>query len=96
MAHLDAEALERGLRALPEAPRGEGLLLRGRIGEALCEVTPKPHTGCSKFAARVGAAALAITRSPAWRPANLRGVHLRVLAGGPVRPGDRIVVEAQG
>src|SRR5437870_5826950 len=28
---------------------------RLRIGTALCAVTPKPHTGCSKFAGRFGA-----------------------------------------
>lgn len=65
---------------------------RLRVGGALCEVTPKPHTGCNKFSARVGPDALAITRDPAWKAQNLRGVHLRVLEAGDVSPGDAIVV----
>jgi MOSC domain-containing protein YiiM len=67
---------------------------RLRVGGALCEVTAKPHTGCRKFAVRVGAAALALTGSPAGRAANLRGVHLRVLLPGDVHVGDAIRVEA--
>lgn len=68
-----------------------GTLLR--VGTARCEVTAKPHTGCSKFARRAGEEALALTRSPAWKAAQLRGVHLRVLVGGEVRLGDPIEKE---
>ena len=59
-----------------------------QIGDALCAVTPKPHTGCHKFAARVGAEALALTRASGWKQMQLRGVHLRVLEGGAVELGD--------
>ncbi len=68
---------------------------RLRVGEAECEVTPKPHTGCHKFARRVGAEALALTRAAEWKLQNLRGVHLRVLRSGRVSVGDAIVVEAR-
>ena len=62
------------------------------VGPARCVVTPEPHTGCKKFAARAGADALAVTQAPAWKQHQLRGVHLQVLEGGVVRLGDRIRV----
>ncbi|GDX80077.1 hypothetical protein LBMAG42_18880 [Deltaproteobacteria bacterium] len=68
---------------------------RIRVGVVECEVTPKPHTGCHKFSRRVGADALALTRTPEWKPQNLRGVHLRVLRSGRVAVGDAIVVESR-
>ncbi len=61
-----------------------------RVGAATCIVTPKAHTGCSKFEARAGSDALELTRDPAWRASQLRGVHLRVIEGGEVRLGDTI------
>lgn len=63
-----------------------------RVGATTCVVTPKPHRGCSKFSARVGADAWALTRAPAWVDAQLRGVHLRVLEGGRVAVGDAVSV----
>jgi hypothetical protein len=66
-----------------------------QVGPARCEVTPKPHTGCAKFARRAGDDALAVTRSPTWKTAQLRGVHLRVLQGGEVRVGDELRVIAR-
>ena len=62
------------------------------VGATRCVVTPAPHNGCNKFAARVGLDALKLTASPEWRPQQLRGVHLRVVVGGVVRPGDPVVV----
>lgn len=62
------------------------------VGPVTCIVTPKAHTGCSKFEARTGADALALTRDPAWKDQQLRGVFLRVLDGGTVRVGDPIEV----
>lgn len=63
-----------------------------QVGAARCVVTPKPHTGCSKFSARAGADALALTKSDRWKPHNLRGVHLRVLDRGEVTVGGEIRV----
>jgi len=65
---------------------------RLRVGTALCEVTPKPHTGCGKFAARVGQDARELTGAPAFQEWRLRGLHFRVLEPGEVGPGDTIRV----
>jgi MOSC domain-containing protein YiiM len=65
---------------------------RLRVGTALCEVTPKPHTGCGKFSARFGEEARAVTAAPAFDGWRLRGFHLRVLEAGEAGPGDAIQV----
>jgi MOSC domain-containing protein YiiM len=65
---------------------------RLRVGTALCEVTPKPHNGCEKFAARFGQDARAITAAEEFRGWRLRGLHVRVVEAGDVGPGDRIHV----
>jgi MOSC domain-containing protein YiiM len=65
---------------------------RIEIGTALCEVTPKPHTGCSKFSGRFGADALAFAAGPEHASRRLRGIHVRVLEDGEVSPGDVIRV----
>ncbi len=62
------------------------------IGSAIVEVTSKPHTGCNKFKARAGQAALDMTRLPEFGHLRLRGIHARVLVDGDVAKGDRIVV----
>lgn len=64
-----------------------------RVGTARCEVTAKPHTGCSKFTARVGADVLALTQK--YKERQLRGVHLRVLEAGEVAIGDDLVIESR-
>jgi MOSC domain-containing protein YiiM len=63
---------------------------RLQIGEAVAEVTEPPHTGCSKFAGRFGADALAWANGQAGRQLRRRGMHVRVLESGTVRAGDRI------
>lgn len=63
-----------------------------QVGPVRCVVTPAPHTGCHKFAARVGQDGLRLTASGEWRASQLRGVHLRVLQAGVVRAGDPIRV----
>jgi MOSC domain-containing protein YiiM len=65
---------------------------RLRVGTALCEVTPEPHTGCVKYAARFGHEALEFTNEPAHRAQRLRGLHICVVEDGEVRPGDTIQV----
>jgi MOSC domain-containing protein YiiM len=64
---------------------------RLRIGEAVIEITAPPHTGCAKFKARFGAAALAFVNSPVGREQRWRGVNARVVTGGLVRVGDAVV-----
>lgn len=63
---------------------------RLRVGEALVEVTERPHTGCSKFAARFGLDALKWISTPEGKAARMRGMYVRVLEGGQVRLGDAI------
>lgn len=70
------------------APAGTRL----SIGDALLEVTAKPHTGCAKFTARFGSAATAWLNSEEGRALRLRGLNARVLRGGAVRCGDAVLL----
>jgi len=63
---------------------------RLRIGDAVIEVTAKPHRGCAKFAARFGREALRFVNTGDGRSLNLRGRHARVLVAGTIRRGDRV------
>jgi MOSC domain-containing protein YiiM len=63
-----------------------------RIGTALLEVTPLPHTGCAKFKARFGQEALRLTADPRFRQLRLRGIHARIIEPGEISPGDAIQV----
>lgn len=58
------------------------------LGEARLEVTPRPHLGCKKFAARFGPEALAFINDPARRALKLRGIYVRVIQAGTIRVGD--------
>ncbi len=61
-----------------------------QVGTAVVEITDEPHTGCAKFADRFGMDAVRWVNSPVGREHNLRGVNARVIAGGVVRPGDKV------
>jgi len=61
---------------------------RLKIGEAVIEVTPAPHTGCIKFAARFGTDATKFVNSPAGKELHLRGINAKVIQGGKVKVGD--------
>ncbi len=61
------------------------------LGEAELVVTDQPHTGCAKFSARFGSAALRFVNSPEGRRMNLRGINARVERAGRIRVGDLIV-----
>jgi hypothetical protein len=65
---------------------------RLRLGGALLEATPKPHTGCSKYRQRFGGDALRLTADPRFRDLRLRGIYVKVLEAGEIRLGDRIEV----
>ncbi len=69
---------------------------RLRVGEALIEVTIKPHNGCMKFKARFGQDALRFVQTKKTRPQNLRGIYWRVLDPGGVHVGDPIRVISRG
>jgi hypothetical protein len=61
---------------------------RLRIGDAVIEITAKPHTGCSKFARRFGQEALEFVNSPEGKRLRLRGVYAKVVTSGRIRVGD--------
>lgn len=63
---------------------------RLRLGEALLEVSARPHLGCKKFGERFGEDALRWVNDPAHRARRLRGVNCRVIEGGTVSLGDAI------
>jgi MOSC domain len=63
---------------------------RLRLGEALLEVSPAPHTGCKKFKERFGLDALKWVNDN--RDRRLRGMNCRVVEAGAVAVGDPVVV----
>jgi MOSC domain-containing protein YiiM len=65
---------------------------RLQVGEAVVEVTPKPHNGCHKFAGRFGPDALRFVQAPETRHQNLRGMYWRVIQLGEVSVGSAIKV----
>ena len=69
---------------------------RLRVGEALVEMTSKPHNGCLKFKGRFGQDALRFVQAPKTRDQNLRGVYWRVLDAGGAHVGDAIRVISRG
>lgn len=60
------------------------------IGDAILEVTAKPHRGCAKFAARFGRDALRFVNTGEGQALRMRGVNCRVVEPGTVRVGDSI------
>lgn len=69
---------------------------RVRAGGVVFEVTPYPHNGCKKFLGRFGEDAVRFTSDPGRRHRNLRGVYMRVVEAGEVRPGDVVEVVTRG
>ena len=65
---------------------------RLRVGEAILEVTPAPHTPCKKFGERFGADAVRWVGWKAHAARRLRGINCRVIAGGAVAVGDAVEV----
>ena len=75
----------------PNLPTGTRL----RVGEAVVEVTPKPHNGCKKFLARFGADGLRFAQAPETRAQNFRGIYWKVIEPGRVCVGDEAIVLAR-
>ena len=63
---------------------------RLRIGEAVIEITPKPHTGCAKFASRFGAETTRFVNTGEGKRLHLRGVCAKVVEGGTIRRNDPV------
>jgi MOSC domain-containing protein YiiM len=63
---------------------------RLRIGGAILEVSPEPHTGCKKFRERFGLDALTWVND--HRDRRLRGMNCRVVEAGTVAVGDAVSV----
>jgi hypothetical protein len=61
---------------------------RLKIGSAVIEVTPPPHTGCQKFVSRFGLEAMKFVNSELGRKLRLRGLNAKVIQSGTVRSGD--------
>jgi len=61
------------------------------VGKAILEVTSPPHTGCQKFAQRFGRDALKFISTKEGRHWQLRGINAKVIKGGTVRLGDKVV-----
>ena len=59
------------------------------LGAAILEVTPEPHTGCSKFAKRFGSDALRYTCVDPSK--NVRGVYAQVVQSGMISLNDRLL-----
>lgn len=65
---------------------------RLRVGEAVVELTAKPHNGCYKFKGRFGEDALFFVQAKPTRDQNLRGIYWKVIEAGEVAVGDPIRV----
>lgn len=63
---------------------------RLQIGEVVMEVSPLPHTGCTKFARRFGGAARKWVMTDEGQLARRRGIYTKVIVDGEIRVGDRI------
>ncbi len=65
---------------------------RLRVGDAVLEVTLKPHDGCHKFEGRFGADALRFVQAKPTRDQNLRGIYWKVVEPGEVAVGAPIEI----
>lgn len=63
---------------------------RLRVGNAVIEITPKPHTGCAKFAARFGADVTRFVNTGEGKRLHLRGVCAKVIEPGTITRGDPV------
>lgn len=63
---------------------------RLQVGPAVIEITPKPHTGCAKFAARFGPEATRFVNTGEGKRLHLRGVCAKVITGGIITVGDAV------
>jgi len=62
------------------------------VGDAVLEVSVKPHTGCAKFVRAFGEDAMRFVNGSTGRALRLRGLNTKVVTGGSVRTGDVVRV----
>ncbi|MCA9949043.1 MAG: hypothetical protein KDE48_05320 [Anaerolineales bacterium] len=62
-----------------------------QVGTAVLEITPMPHNGCKKFAARFGVDAVKFVNSPEGKRLHLRGIYAKVIQSGDIQVGDQLV-----
>jgi len=60
------------------------------IGDAVIEITDKPHNGCAKFSQRFGIDAARFVNSSEGRGVRLRGLCATVVQPGVIRRGDGV------
>jgi MOSC domain-containing protein YiiM len=60
------------------------------IGSAVVEVTPPPHNGCKKFAARFGEEAVKFMSLPENKEMYLRGINVKVVQPGVIHVGGHV------
>ncbi len=63
---------------------------RLQLGEVVMEISPLPHTGCTKFARRFGGPARKWVMSEEGQLERRRGVYAQVIQDGLIKVGDRI------
>lgn len=78
--HVDLDLSEANL------PAGTRLA----IGGVVIEVTDQPHTGCAKFRARFGGAALRFVNTGEGKQLRMRGINAKVVQTGPITAGDSV------
>jgi MOSC domain-containing protein YiiM len=60
------------------------------IGDAVIEITPKPHRGCAKFTQRFGDDATRFFNTGIGIALNLRGRNAKVVQPGTIHRGDSV------
>lgn len=61
---------------------------RLQVGSVVLEVSPLPHTGCSKFVSRFGTDAMKFVNSTIGKQLCLRGINAKVVQGGTIKTGQ--------
>ena len=63
---------------------------RLQVGAVVMQISPLPHTGCTKFARRFGGAARKWVMSDLGKDERRRGVYATVVEDGVIKVGDSI------
>jgi len=68
---------------------------RLEVGSAVVEITGPPHTGCAIFVRHFGSEAMRFVNGRSGRALRLRGANARVVSGGTVQLGAKLVVDRE-